>query len=340
MRVTVDPIGEARAAAERGDFESAVAVLRPLAEAGNPEAQFHLGFLAMTECELVSGREAFSLFMRAAEQGHAEAMCEVAHFPEFLSEPFRSPLSDEDSWQWMLRAAEAGSHEAQYNVGAALATGDRADSGVRQDLETAFTWYRRAADGGHIGAQFNLACMLAEGEGCDRDLPGAKAWLDRAIAGGYEHADGLRSYLEWMQAVAIVVDPDFGDGLEALLDRMPVWIADTAANRTAAARARAVRGAPGQGPDHTQPGSLTTFKVDARATPASWCLSVLGTVAGHHDRYSQSPGYSVLEIYGTEPSAELLAALAEYRLTTVTALARGFRVCTADGYPAGSPNDS
>ena len=146
--------------------------------------------------------------------------------------------------------------------------------------------------------------------------------------------------MDSMQPVAIVVDPDFGDGLQPLLDRMPVWIADTDANRAAAARARAVRGAPDQGPDHTQRGSLTPFKIDARATPASWCLSVLATVAGRHDRYSQTPGYSVLEIYGTEPSAELLAALAEYRLTIITALARGFRVSTADGYPAGSPNDS
>src|SRR5687768_6448512 len=101
-----------------------------------------------------------------------------------------------------------------------------------------------------------------EGEGCDRDLA-AKAWLDQAIAGGYQHADGFRAYLEWMQAVAIVVDPDFGDGLQRLLDRMPVWIADTDPNLAAAARARAVRGAPVQRPDHTQRGSLTTFKIDA-----------------------------------------------------------------------------
>ena len=179
--MTADPIGAARVAAERGEFESAIDILRPLAEAGNPEAQFHLGFLAMSECELISGREAFSLFMRAAEQGHSEAMYEVARFPESLSEPFTSPLSDEESWQWMLRAAEAGSHEAQFNVGAALATGDWADSGVSQDLEAAFAWYRRAADAGHIGAQFNLASMLAEGEGCDRDLAGpGRGWIEQS----------------------------------------------------------------------------------------------------------------------------------------------------------------
>jgi hypothetical protein len=31
-------------------------------------------------------------------------MCKVAQFPKFLSEPFTSPLSDEESWRWMLRA--------------------------------------------------------------------------------------------------------------------------------------------------------------------------------------------------------------------------------------------
>ena len=58
--MTNDPISDAKAAAARGDFASAIAVLRPLADAGSRDAQYELGFLAMTECELISGREAFS----------------------------------------------------------------------------------------------------------------------------------------------------------------------------------------------------------------------------------------------------------------------------------------
>jgi TPR repeat protein len=54
-----------------------------------------------------SGREAFSLFMSAAQDGHVEAMYHLATFPDFTSEPFRSPLSDEETWQWLLRAAES-----------------------------------------------------------------------------------------------------------------------------------------------------------------------------------------------------------------------------------------
>src|SRR5688572_3933576 len=106
--MTNDPIGDAKAAAERGDFESAI----------------ELGFLALTECDLVSGCEAFGFFLKAAEQGHAEAMYHLSTFPQFLSEPFSSPRSEEEGWSWLLRSAESGCVQAQYDAAASLATGD------------------------------------------------------------------------------------------------------------------------------------------------------------------------------------------------------------------------
>ena len=138
--------------------------------------------------------------------------------------------------------------------------------------------------------------------------------------------------------VAIVVDPRFGDHVADLLERMPVWMADTEVNHAAAARARTAR-IQSQTVDHTAIGALTTFTVDTDSTPESWCLGILDTVAGHHDRHSHSPGYSELEIYGAEPSPTLLAALAEYRLTDIATVQGGFRATTSDGQPAGSPND-
>lgn len=191
--MTRDSIEDAKAAAERGDFESAIVLLRPLAEAGGPEAQYQLAFLALTECDLISGREAFSLFRAAAEQGHSDAMYHLATFPDFSRvEPSKFPLSDDERWSWLLRAAESGCTQAQYDAGATLATGDWNDGdGVPQDLEAAVAWYRRAAEAGHAMAQFNLASMLLEGEGCERDASAAKEWLNRSIAGGYEYAKEL-----------------------------------------------------------------------------------------------------------------------------------------------------
>lgn len=143
---------------------------------------------------------------------------------------------------------------------------------------------------------------------------------------------------EALHVVGIVVDPEFGDRVGELLVRMPVWMADTKANHDAAVRHRA--SAQSGAVDHTAIGSLTTFRVKANATPESWCLGILHTVAGHHDRYSHSPGYSGLEIYGTEPTPQLLAALAQFRLTDVVAFQGGMRANTPDGQPAGSPNDA
>ena len=112
-----------------------------------------------------------------------------AEFPEFGSEPFKSSLSAEEEWGWLLRAAQAGSVQGQYSAGAALATGDWGDGHVVPiDLEGAVGWYRRAAEAGHAEAQFNLATMLMEGEGCDRDPVAARDWLNRSLAGGYTYA--------------------------------------------------------------------------------------------------------------------------------------------------------
>ena len=58
--MTHDRIDDARAAAARGEYESAIIVLRPLADAGDRDAQYELAFLAFTECDLISGREAFA----------------------------------------------------------------------------------------------------------------------------------------------------------------------------------------------------------------------------------------------------------------------------------------
>jgi uncharacterized protein len=190
-------IAEARAAARRGDFKLAISLLRPLAHAGDSEAQYQLGALAMTECELVSGREAFSWFRTAADQGHVEVMHGLATFPQFLSEPFKSPLSEEEDWSWLMRAAEGGSLQAQYDVAACLATGDSPNRDVTtQDLEAAVGWYRRAAEAGHAEAQFNLASMFLHGEGCEPDVAAAREWLMRSLAGGYAYAAKLLAILD------------------------------------------------------------------------------------------------------------------------------------------------
>jgi TPR repeat protein len=187
-----EQILNAKQAAARSDFATAVALLRPLAEAGVADAQFELGHLALTECELVTGREAFACFQAAASQGHAAAMYHLATFPAFVAEAFSSTLSTKTRWKLLIASAEACHVQAQYDVGVSLATGsfkDEAD--ITADLPAAVGWYRKAAAAGNAYAQFNLATMLLAAEGCNRDVREAIRCLNAAAAQGHSGAVGL-----------------------------------------------------------------------------------------------------------------------------------------------------
>jgi hypothetical protein len=135
--------------------------------------------------------------------------------------------------------------------------------------------------------------------------------------------------------VGIVVDPSCGDRLVEILARMPIWIAATDANRHAAEQIWAERPQAA----FTDPGGLTTFRVDPNGTPEDWCADVLDDVAGHHDRYSHTPGFSAVEVVGVGATPRLRALLSAYRLTEVSPRADGFVASTPDGAAAVSPND-
>jgi TPR repeat protein len=178
----------AAAAVERQAFGEAIALLRPLAESGDRDAQFALGFLVLTECDELTGREGFRWLKAAADRGHPEAAYHVATFPPFASEGFSSPLTADESWRFLTQAAEAGSVEAQHHAAACLATGDWGEEARPPAPAEALHWYRRAAESGNSSAQFNLACMLLEGEGCEPDRAEGIRWLRRAAASGDSQA--------------------------------------------------------------------------------------------------------------------------------------------------------
>ena len=119
--------------------------------------------------------------------------------------------------------------------------------------------------------------------------------------------------------VAIVVDPDFGERLYPLAEKMAVWVVDTPVNRAAAESHWRER------PDK----SITTFKVDPDVSREHWCAGVLGTVLEHQGGYSQQPPVSSLEIVGARPAPPLLATLADYGFPAVTSGSEGFRASAA-----------
>ena len=67
--------------------------------------------------------------------------------------------------QTLLKKAEAGDVEEQYNLGNMYANGE----GVSEDDAEAFKWYRKAAEQGDDFAQFDLGSMYALGKGVPKD---------------------------------------------------------------------------------------------------------------------------------------------------------------------------
>jgi TPR repeat protein len=82
--------------------------------------------------------------------------------------------------------AEAGSAEAQFNLGLIYANG----RGVDTNNTAAAGWYERAARQGFVRAQYNLASLLEAGEDISPDPVLAYAWFKLAAA--QKHADSKK----------------------------------------------------------------------------------------------------------------------------------------------------
>ena len=122
-------------------------------------------------------------------------------------------------------------------------------------------------------------------------------------------------------AVALVVDRAFGDKLIALAARIHGWIIETPMNNTTIeAIWRAARGASSL--DH----GTTRFRSGGPTkTPDEIARSILHTIDLHHGEHSHVPRWSVLEVYGANPTPVLVAALAELGFSKVLPASDGLK---------------
>jgi TPR repeat protein len=145
------------AAAQEGDPARAIAIWRPLAEAGDPRAQYALaetywgGWWGVPE-DLE--RRAF-WHMAAAAQGHAPSFVQLGnmyHFGQHFPQDVRAAVD------WYSRGAQAGNADGQYFLGSAFAQG----IGVPRDMEQALALWKQAAAQGHEAARVDLCAAAAE----------------------------------------------------------------------------------------------------------------------------------------------------------------------------------
>jgi len=153
------------AAWQAGDYASAVATWRPLAESGNADAQFNLGQAHRLGRGVPQDlRQAEQWFERAARQRHEQAGTNLGLL---LFQNGRA----REAMPWIQAAALRGDPRAQYVFGTALFNGDI----VRRDLPRAYAMMSAAAAQNFPQADAQLREM-------DRFIPEADRDRGRAMA--------------------------------------------------------------------------------------------------------------------------------------------------------------
>lgn len=134
---------------QKGDTAGAVAIWRPLAEAGDADAAFNLGqAYRLGKGVVIDLSQAQSWLERAARKGHVDAQTTLG----LLLFQNGNRVS---AMRWLSLAAEAGEARALLMVGTALYNGD----GIPQDPIKAYAYVSRAAAQGLAPAKSTLADM-------------------------------------------------------------------------------------------------------------------------------------------------------------------------------------
>jgi uncharacterized protein len=127
------------AAYEKGNYESALKLLRPLAENGDARAQSTVGLLYYRGRGVQKDdAEALKWFRLAADRGDAIAEFNLG---VMYAEGQGVPQDNDEAAKWYRLAADQGNPQAQYNLGLWYAQGD----GGSPDNVRAHMWFNLAA---------------------------------------------------------------------------------------------------------------------------------------------------------------------------------------------------
>jgi TPR repeat protein len=128
------PLDDAVSAHSRGDYATALRLLRPLADQGAADAQYTLGVMHYKGQGVPRDyAEAARWYQKAAEQGLAEAQFNLGFM---YANGQGVPLDYGDAVRWYRKAADQGLASAQHNLGVLYANGQ----GVPQDFVKAYKW--------------------------------------------------------------------------------------------------------------------------------------------------------------------------------------------------------
>lgn len=124
---------------ESGHYEAALSEWQPLADSGDPRAQFGLGMMYANGFGVdMNDEQALHWFNEAAAQGYAEAQYRIGVMHQ---NGWGVPMDDEAAADWYVKAAGQGYTDAQVALGQVYA----AEYCVRYDPVQAYKWFAIAA---------------------------------------------------------------------------------------------------------------------------------------------------------------------------------------------------
>lgn len=166
------------AASDRGDYQTAMRELLPLAEAGDERAQIVVAEFFLNGRGIPSdAHQAAQWYLRAAQQGNAVAAAMMGMLYELGNGVAKDPR---EAFSWYLKAARAGAVPAQNFLASLYERGE----GTERSLSEAAAWYEKAASRGYAPAQNSLGALLEGGEGVAQDPKQAVVWYRKAADQG------------------------------------------------------------------------------------------------------------------------------------------------------------
>ena len=164
LEVGAGGFDEGMQAYERQDYAQAMALLTPLAEAGQGDAEDILG--ACYEEGQGDFVRAAQWYQKAASAGNADAMTRLA---ELYEDGDGLPQDTQQALAWLEKAAALHDIDAQTDLGELWAN-------VLGDNGKAAQWFSQAAEAGDAQAQYRLGLLLLGGD----DV--ARAWVYLSLA--------------------------------------------------------------------------------------------------------------------------------------------------------------
>jgi uncharacterized protein len=177
------PLEDGQAADQRGDYATAMRLLRPLADQGHAEAKaclgttyYHLGARYFSSIGVPQDfAKAAAWFRKAADLGDVDAQRDLAGLyvsgidvPQDLGETF----------QLYREAAEQGDSSSLVSLEVMCGNGQ---STARDNAQTAI-WWRKFDERGDFIAQYHLGEIYERGQGVLEDYVQSHVWFNLAAA--------------------------------------------------------------------------------------------------------------------------------------------------------------